>query len=84
MSLEGVPFAEEIANNGGYRDKWEDNQISCYFCGLIFVTPEIMVVMKHENIDFKAAGHLVHAIQHPWCEIVQNLPTDDRTKVIGN
>ena len=84
MSLEGEPFGEEMAEMGGYRDKWDYNQTSCYFCGLIFQMEEITTIMNHENIDFKDAGYLVHAILHPWCEILQNLPMHDRRKVLGS
>ena len=54
ISLKGIPFSEEFARLGAYRDAW-NNKIKCHNCDLIFQIQEIFTLMKYEGISFEDA-----------------------------
>ena len=82
-SLTNIPFGKELAELGGYRNKWGNNKISCFQCGVIFEVDEITMLMKHADISFKDAGWLAHTINHPLCKYLQNMPKSTRKRILG-
>ena len=83
-SLEGVEWADELAELGACRNKWENNLIACYQCGLEFEVETIIDTMNNSDLDFMGAGSLIHATHYPSCEQLQNLPVSTLEIILGS
>ena len=82
--MQKIPHANELANIGACRDKWENDTMSCYKCELIFKMDEIIKTKDERKLSFEDAGWLIHAKYHPWCELLQKLPKCTLQKILGN
>ena len=83
-SLEGVEWADELAELGACRNKWENNLIACYQCGLEFHVEKVTEIMNNNKLDFIGAGSLVHATNYPSCELLRTLPKLTLETILGN
>ena len=82
-SLNGLPFAGELAKIGVYLDAWNGYKITCHKCDLIFQIDDIFMMMERDEINFEEAGWLIHIIHHPCCDLVKSLKPEYRNRILG-
>ena len=72
-SLEGCPFAFELAQVGGcFNASKKGLKVLCYKCGLSLPWREINELSESLGMPFLKAAWLFHADFHPYCDFLRD------------